>query len=262
MPALGSSAYAQVSTITQAVRSLLNDVPGTVFSDNFLLPFFNLAYNDMWAELENNGSETLIEDEYFFVVAGISGEDPSAQVIVSDTAQIIEQAGGAVTFNEPTLAAPPNVLPLDIYRPIKLWERLNGTSFGFVEMDDRSAKGGLPAALGQGSTALLYWEWRDDGLAFLGATSDVQIRMRYQKMLMPASDPTASIGVRNGVNYLTYQTAFLAQQAHKGAAAAAATGYQAVAAESLNKMVIAIVRTQQKPVRRRAHSRGNRRGWL
>jgi hypothetical protein len=260
MPVLGSSAYAQIGTITIAVRAMLNDAAGSVFSDGALMPFFNLAYDAMWSELANNGDETFIEDEYFLIVPGISGGDPSAQVVISDTACVIQQAGGAVTFNNPAEAAPPNVLPGDMYRPVKLWERPAGSNFGFAEMSDRTSKGGLPAQMGAGTTCLGFFEWRSDGLAFLGAESDVQVKVRYQKMLLPTSDPTASIAVRNGLNFLTFQTAYLASKS-KGSTRAAE--WKADADENMEKMISAVVRTDQKPVRRRAHSQGNKRSaWI
>lgn len=243
-----------VGTITQAVRVSLNDAAGNVFTDAVLLPFFNLAYNDMGSELENNGDETFIEDEAFLTVPAISGSDPSAQVIVSDTAIVIAQAGNVSTFLNPAEAAnPANFLPVDLYRPMRLQERMGGSSDNFVDMTDRTSKGGLPS-WGQGSTSLIYWEWREDGLCFTGATSDVQLRLRYQKMLLAVSDPTASIAVRNGQNYLTFQTAYLAARS-KGSPRAAE--FKGDADESLHKMLVAVARTQ-KPFRRRPHS--SRRG--
>jgi len=210
MPVLGSSAYSQAGQVTQAARSLLNDVHGNVFSDIFLLPYLNLAYNDLWIILENNGQETFISDEVFLTVPAVNGVDPSAQVIIQDTSVLITQApGGTVAFVNPGEAGPPNTLPVDLIQPLQLWERQAGSpSFTFVRMENRSGMGGLPS-IPQGEY-LGFWEWREDGLAFIGALIDVQIRMRYEKMLAPASDGTSQILVRNGLNFLAYKTARLA----------------------------------------------------
>jgi len=63
----------------------------------------------------------------------------------------------------------------------QLWERANGSSDDFVEMVDLSQHGGLPSRA-QGLT-LNIWEWRGDGIYFLGATQDTQIRLRYSKRI-------------------------------------------------------------------------------
>lgn len=260
MPVLGSSAYAVVGTITQDVRAMLNDSAGNVYTDPMLMPFFNRAYNLMWSALENNGDETLIGDEYFFVVPAISGNDPSAQVVVSDTAIVIQQAGGLTAFVNPAEAAnPQNFLPLDLYRPVELWERIAGLNDNFTPMSNRTARGGLPT-WGQGTTSLINWEWREDGLCFNGALSDVQVKMRYDKMFADAADSSASIAIRNGINFLTFKTAFWASRA-KGSPRAAE--FDADAAEALFQMELAVVRSDQKPRRRRPHSSGRRNGpWV
>ncbi len=259
MPALGSSAYAVVSDILQTVRVLLNDSQGNVFSDPVLLPFFNLAYNTLWAELENYGDETLKGDEYFLVVPGVSANDPSAQVVIGDTAVVIEQAGNEVAFNNPDEAAPPNVLPADMYRPVKLWERLDGTTFAFVPMVDMTSKGGLPP-LGAGTTSLRYWEWREDGIAVLGAQSDIQVRMRYDKMFVDVGDSDASIAIRNGRNFIAFETAGLASRTKNSNRSAE---LRADAAAAMEQLTTQVLRTQQsRPKRRRPHSSGARyAGW-
>jgi len=51
----------------------------------------------------------------------------------------------------------------------------------FVEMVDLSRNnGGLPSRRA-GIDASNIWEWRGDGIYFLGATKDTQIRLRYSK---------------------------------------------------------------------------------
>src|SRR6266478_5450985 len=49
----------------------------------------------------------------------------------------------------------------------------------FLEMVDLTRHGGLPSRAQD--VTLSVWEWRADGLYFLGATQDTQIRLRYLK---------------------------------------------------------------------------------
>ena len=62
---------------------------------------------------------------------------------------------------------------------MKLWERANRLERRFRGDERLTNHGGLPSQP-QGLD-LQYWEWRADGLYFLGATQDTQIRLRYQK---------------------------------------------------------------------------------
>lgn len=260
MPVVGSSAFAQVGTVTQQVRALLNDVPGNVFSDLVLLPHFNLAYQELWTALENNGQESLISDEFFFFVPAINQMDPSAQVLITDTAILITQALEGTAFNSTQAIGPPNTLPPDLMTPLQLWERQAGIQQAtFIPMVDRTGKGGLPG-IDQQPTCLVYWEWREDGLAFLGALEDVQIRMRYAKMLAPVSDGTAQVLVRNGINFLTYKTAFLAGSSKDGATPNLA-GYKAEADEAMFQVKNSAARRDQRnPRRRRPYGRRRVRG--
>src|SRR5260221_8718488 len=75
-------------------------------------------------------------------------------------------------------------------------------------MVDLSQHGGLPSR-GQGLT-LSVWEWRADGVYFLGATQDTPIRLRYLKA-HPDFTPATSPGLaRNAREAIAYATAALA----------------------------------------------------
>jgi len=63
------------------------------------------------------------------------------------------------------------------------------------------------AAAGQ---QLIYWEWREDGLNFIGALNDTQIRIRYQAMPADVAGAASSVLMRNGQNTLALLTAALA----------------------------------------------------
>ena len=163
MPIVGSTAYNTASQATCLVRSLLNDAAGNLFTDTVLIPYANSAYRKVQRALANVGSGGFLADDALLVVTAVANTDPSVQVCITDA------------------TAPPNQLPIDLLVPLKLWERPNGSCDDFVEMTDLTNHGGLPS-LPQGLN-LQYWEWRADGLYFLGATQDTQIRLRYEKSL-------------------------------------------------------------------------------
>src|ERR1700722_18183351 len=161
MPVVGTSAYNTAGQITSLVRSLLNDAAGNLFTDGVLLPYANAAYRKVQRALANVQSSAFLTDDALFVVAAVSALDASLQVSITDA------------------TAPPNQLPTDLLAPLNVWERASGSSDDLVEMADLTDHGGLPSQP-QGST-LQCWEWRSDGMYFLGATQDVQIRLRYEK---------------------------------------------------------------------------------
>src|SRR5256885_1635379 len=177
MPVVGSSAYNTAGQITALVRSLLNDAQGNLFTDAVLLPYANSAYRKVQRALSNAGAGGFLQDDVLLVVSGITQTDTSLQVSITDA------------------TAPPNQLPTDLLFPLKIWERRSGSTQDFIEMVDLSQHGGLPSRAQ--ALTLSVWEWRVDGLYFLGATQDTQIRLRYLKAYPDLSDATSPVLVRN-----------------------------------------------------------------
>src|SRR5437899_13001479 len=68
--------------------------------------------------------------------------------------------------------------------------------------------GGLPSRVQD--VVLSVWEWRADGLWFLGATQDTQIRLRYLKAYPDFTDATSPVLVRNSQEAMAYVSAALA----------------------------------------------------
>ena len=114
MPVVESSAYNTAGQITALVRSLLNDAAGNLFTDGVLLPYANAAYRKVQRALGNIQSGTFLADDVLLVVAAVPAVDSSVQVSITDA------------------TAPPNQLPPDLLAPLKLWERVNGSSDDFV----------------------------------------------------------------------------------------------------------------------------------
>src|ERR1700683_4361935 len=177
MPVVATSAYNTAGQATSLVRSLLNDAAGNLFTDTLLIPYANSAYRKVQRALANVGAGGFLAGDALLVVTAVANTDPSVQVSITDA------------------TAPPNQLPIDLLVPLKLWERPNGSCDDFVEMTDLTNHGGLPSQA-QGM-CLEFWEWRTDGIYFIGATCDTQIRVRYQKAYPDFVDATSPVLIRN-----------------------------------------------------------------
>jgi hypothetical protein len=228
MPVVGSSAYNTAGQITALVRSLLNDAQGNLFTDAVLLPYANSAYRKLQRALGNAGGGGFIQDDALLVVPAVSAQDTSLQVSITDA------------------TAPPNQLPTDLLVPLKIWERANLSSDEFVEMVDLTQHGGLPSRAQD--VVLSVWEWRADGIYFLGATQDVQIRLRYAKAYPDFTDATSPVLVRNAQEAIAYATAGLAGWAR---GSPLAQRWDDAATDAMEDLVIAAVRREQQSARRR-----------
>ena len=129
---------------------------------------------------------------------------------------------------------------------MKLWERANGNSDDFAEMTDLTDHDGLPSEP-QGQT-LRYWEWCADGLYFLGATQDTQIRLRYQKSYPDLTDATSPVLIRNSQEALAYAAAAMAGAAR---GAPQAERWDAAAADALEDLILRATQREQQTGRRR-----------
>jgi hypothetical protein len=228
MPVVGTTAYNTAGQITALVRSLLNDAAGNLFTDAVLLPYVNSAYRKAQRVLSNIQAGSFLTDNVFLVVPAISVVDPSAQVSITDA------------------TAPPNQLPTDLLVPVKIWERANLSSDDFMEMTDLTDHGGMPSEP-QGQN-LRIWEWRADGLFFLGATRDTQIRLRYQKSYPDFTDATSPVLIRNSQEALAYAAAAMAGAAR---GAPQAERWDAAAADALEDLVARATQREQQSGRRR-----------
>ena len=228
MPVVGSSAYNTAGQITSLVRSLLNDSQGNLFTDTVLLPYANSAYRKLQRVLGNAGGGGFIQDDTLLVVTAVTQPDTSLQVSITDA------------------TAPPNQLPTDLLVPVKIWERPNGSTDDFLEMVDLTQHGGLPSRAQD--ITLSVWEWRADGLYFLGATQDTQIRLRYLKAYPDFTDATSPVLVRNSQEAIAYATAALAGWAR---GSPLAEKWDDAAADAIEDLISAAVRREQQSAHRR-----------
>jgi hypothetical protein len=228
MPVVGTTAYNTAGQITALVRSLLNDAAGNLFTDALLLPYVNSGYRKVQRALANVQSGTFLTDNVLLVAPAVTQVDASAQVSITDA------------------TAPPNQLPPDLLVPAKLWERANGSSDDFMEMTDLTGHDGLPSE--PQSQTLCFWEWRADGLYFLGATRDTQIRLRYQKSYPDLTDASSPVLVRQAQEAIAYCAAAMAGAAR---GAPLADRWDAAAADALEDLIARAVQREQQTVRRR-----------
>lgn len=236
MPVSGSSAYSNLYIISALARALLNDQAGNVFTDAILLPFEQMAYRRINKSLGNIQSSTYIKDNVLLVVPAVNPADPSVQVSITDS------------------TAPPNQLPTDMLVPLKLWERPNLSSQNFDEMTELTDTGGLPSQ--PQAQQLIYWEWRVDGLYFIGATQDTQVRMRYQAIPGDVTGPLANVLLRDGQNTMALLTAAMAALTRGSPLAA---NYKEQGDDALEAMKDSVIHQMQNvPRRRRPYSSRNR----
>ncbi len=235
MPVVGSSGYGTASGVLSLVRSLLDDAAvaaGDVFTDGVLIPFLNTAYHQLQFELANHGVETFIKDNVVLTVPAVTAVDPSIQVVLNDTQ------------NQMTTVTPTPQIPTDLLVPVRIWERQTGSSEPFLPTVQR--KDGLPSENQQ--TRLRYWEWRTDGIIFLGATQSNDIRIRYESVLPDVAQGTDSIQLRGAQDALAFYAAALAAQSR---GSPAAKDFDAAGEEAARKILSRSVRRQQHTMHRR-----------
>ena len=189
-PNLNQFTYTQAgATEAQASGQVQGYGTGAVYTDAILIPYVNAVAEMLANELENVGNPSFIY-ETLLVVTAVAAVDSSVQVVLNDA------------------TAAPNQLPTNLISPLKIDERKNGTADDFVEMVNLTEHGGLPSQP-QGQT-LGVWEWRQEGIYFLGATVDTQIRLRYLGYFGDLTDGTSQLGLRNIRDALAFPAAVLA----------------------------------------------------
>ncbi|MFZ0739366.1 MAG: hypothetical protein WBL70_14935 [Candidatus Acidiferrales bacterium] len=229
MPVLSTTAYAQTEDALNLTRALMNDAAGSVFNDATLMPLLNSAYRALQRELAE---------------AGVS-------ILVSEVDIDLPLTGG-VTLTQLADTSDPQ-LPTDLLAPHQLWEQLTGSTDLFIPME--KIVGGLPNL--QPSTYLRMWEWREDMINLIGATSAITVRLRYEKLLSQLVVGTDPILIRASNDALAYATAAMAARAR--GARAMAVDMQGAALQAKEELIERYVRPEQFKARRRRPYGYNRR---
>jgi hypothetical protein len=221
MPVLSTTAYGQAEDALNLTRALVNDSAGTVFNDTTLMPLLNSAYRGLQRQLAEAGVSVLVS-QIDLDLPLTDGVTPTTLSDVSDPQ-----------------------LPTDLVTPHQLWEQQTGSCDLFVPME--KITGGLPNL--QPTTYLRMWEWREDMINLIGATSQITVRLRYEKVLPQLILGTDPVMIRASNDALAYATAALAARA-RGARALAAD-MQAAAYQATNDLIERYMRPEQFKGRRR-----------
>ncbi len=235
MPLVGSTAYNTLGQVTSLMRSLLNDAPGNWATDTVLLPYANSAYRTVQRKIANAGGAGFITDDTLLVVAAVPAaqQDPGTQVVINDA------------------TPPPNQLPSNLLVPLVIKERPNLSTQDFADMKDLTLHGGLPSRLQM--TTLNEWEWRTDGIYFVGATQDTQIRLRFTAAFPDLAGPTDIILIRGAQEAIAYAGVGLSGLAR---GSPLAEKIDQLATDAIEDVVVTNVRAQQNAgVRRRPFNR-------
>jgi hypothetical protein len=190
--------------------------------------------------LRNVGEPVLIKDNIILTglpivnspTQGLGQADPAVQTVLS-----------VAGYFDGVQVWPNFQLPGDMLYPTKLWERATGTNNSFRPMDAPS--GGLES--GYQGRYLRQWEWRNNNLNFSGATSNVDIRMRYYCSLPQFFSQTLDfastyVPVLDCTDFLAFETAVL-YATMLGSPGLA--GLQAMAADQMFQLKNANIRRMQ-----------------
>lgn len=219
-----------------------------MYTDTVLLPYLNSTYRKTQKALVTTGSTLFTTDDTLLVVVAVppSQQDPGTQTVINDATPV------------------PNQLPSNLLQPLKIWERPNGSAQDFIEMADLTAKGGLPSRIQ--TTTLQEWEWRQDGIYFVGATQDTQIRLRFYAAFQDFFGPTDPLLIRGSQEALAYLTAAMVGFSRGNPLAET---WDRVGIDAIEDLIQLYTRMQQRSgVRRKPFSwrsgnlgRGRRWGW-
>jgi hypothetical protein len=193
--------------------SYLNDASGAIFTDAKLLPILRTVYSFMQTDLEKNGVQCKYK---------ISPE--------------IRVPTGALTV--------PNI-PGDFMWPVGIQERLWGSSDLYTPMVDRRW---TPQVLQ--TDKLLYYNWNNEQLTLVGATTDRGVLVYYWAAFPAIVDENSTVFGKMD----QFLSAALAAMVHQFISqnSELAASCKAIADENRDE-IIGIFIKKQKPVRRKPY---------
>lgn len=159
-------------------RALLNDPTGAIFQDTPMIALGNKVYKELCLKLSALGVPT-------------TKEVSSAIDVAIGTVSLFDGAG----------------LPTDFLYPIRMYERLEGQLLAsdWVEMDEEEW---LPTEVAQ--TTLRMWQWREESLQFIGATTAREVLIYYVKSLGSITATSSTLGILNSTEWIAQRLAALA----------------------------------------------------
>lgn len=213
-----------MSVLASAVMALsavkLNDASQAIWTNGVLLPCLQSAYDEL---------ETLLN----------IAEAP----IQKKRSAVITVEIGDVELDE---------YPADFIEPIKMEERALGSTELFVPMTETEWDvNTLPGPY------LRWWDWRDNKILFLGATTDRDVRLYYTRSLTPLSSASINIEIPQAKNFLAARTAQIAAK-DIGNMPTKAEEFEKDVEEAKDKLIRRLVKNKQGLGVRRMGYRGRR----
>lgn len=170
------------------VSSLMNDTAQTVYTESAVLPYFNMALNDLEETFEQYNVSTTNE--------------------VSDIITV-PAGNNSVAFRKYPSDQTDDNLPADLVEIRRLWESPAGEDNWTPMMRKEYISHYLEHTT---TNKLLYWEWLGGEIHFLPANVDIDLKIDYiKKVMTPISmaDMQTDIPIRGIKSYLGYRTASL-----------------------------------------------------
>lgn len=223
-----------IASILPRVVARLNDFNQSNFTNDVLTPYAQDAADEMQLELELNGILAL-------------EKITSTPIVIPKVSNFVP--GQFVSMSSLSL------LPSDMLEPQAIEERLSGSTDLFRDMVRRMW---TPDILPTDS--LRYWNYREEDIFFLGATTNRDIVIKYLKRLVVITDPSSTVSINNSQLYMITKIAALAAR-FVGENETRASELDAEALTYLNKVTrIGVKSKQGTRTRRRPFSIG-RRNW-
>ena len=200
--------------LTTVQSTYMNDPAATIYTDAKLLPLLKTAYGFLETSLEKNGIQCKNKvTEPVVIPVGIK--------------------------NFP--------IPDDFMWPISMDERLKDSTDLFMPMVNRRW---VPSI--QTTDKLIYWIWNFEVIEFLGANTDREVRLYYQKSF-PAIQSINSFILSKAEQYLSAKVAALAHLYLSQTPTLAQPANEAAENNLDEILTIFIKKTQSMPVRRKPY---------
>jgi hypothetical protein len=159
--------------IIKDVAVLLNDRDQVQWADADLLPYVKLAFKEFSLRCREHGLESVKE-----VSAKVAIPTSKTTITISDI--------------------------LDLSYPIKLEERASGSTDLYEPMTELSWEPQLDK-----SDSLLYWNWREDEIKLVGATTAREVLVYYKKLFTEVSTTSTAITITDASLFLSHKAGAL-----------------------------------------------------
>lgn len=161
--------------ILQSSSALVDPAPNEFITgeQTIVAPILNSAIREVYREMRNISSQTLIKDNIIFLSLPVI-QSPSSGFGVADPTVQVQLS--PVGFYNGTQYNAQFLLPGDCLTITDVWERISGSNDDFHKL--HQAKNGL-SGVAQSAFSLGSWEMRGDALWMNGSLQNMDLRIRY-----------------------------------------------------------------------------------